>query len=863
VILTTGGKVPREGHDITVLVAEMTIEEKTRLTAGEDLWSTPAVERLGIPKVRVTDGPNGARGPALPGGSVLRSACVPCGSALGATWNLDLVEQVGVVLGQETRSKASRVLLAPTVNIHRSPLAGRNFECYSEDPVLSGGLAAAFVHGAQSQGVATTVKHYAGNEAELERYTMSSVIDERALREIYLVPFEMAVRDGGSLAVMTAYNRLNGVYCAEHHELITEILREEWGFEGLVMTDWYAVGSTVGSARAGLDLEMPGPPRFFGPALAEAMARGEVDEAAVDAQMARILSVWDRIGALDDTGAEEPTSSDLAEHRSIARDAAAEAMVLLRNDGLLPLDVASLPSMAVIGPNAATVQMMGGGSASLTPHYETAPLEALSTRMGTAETITYEPGVDILRFVPPVEADRLSRVDGRQGFEVELFGPGGPTGEVLHRTERADGHLLFMGRPSPEMPEGGYWFRAVSRYTPEDNGPHDLTLVQLGQARLIVGGRVLLDGTVDPPARGRTFFGLGSEQIRARVDLRSGEAVELVVECACPDPESLTGAVVGCRRSPPDDLMVRAERAAAAADVAVVVVGTTREWESEGSDRSSLDLPGNQDELVERVIAANPNTVVVLNTGAPVRAPWADRARGLLQMWFGGQEMSPALAEVLVGDREPAGRLPMTWPLRLSDNPSFGNFPGEHFEVRYGESLLVGYRWYDARLLPTRFPFGHGLSYTSFEVSPPRLSSSVVEPGSRLDVSVDVTNTGRRRGAEVVQCYVSERAPKVLRPPKELKAFTKVWLDAGEKRTVTLHLDERAFAYWDPGTTKGPDLEQVARSSQFAPPPEPWRPPGWRIDAGTFNVHIARSAADLVHSVSVEVKSRQVDGRTG
>jgi beta-glucosidase len=354
------------------LVAQLTLEEKAALTAGRDLWSTTPVERVGIPSWKVTDGPNGARGGGLPGSGGTTAVCVPCGSALGATWDPDLVQQVGVMLGQEARTKACRVLLAPTVNIHRSPLAGRNFECYSEDPLLSGKLAAAFIRGVQSQGVATTVKHFAGNEAETHRFTDNSVIDERALREIYLLPFELAVREGGTLGVMTGYNRLNGHFCAEHRDLIKGILRGEWGFDGLVMSDWYAAGSTAGSAGAGLDLEMPGPGRFFGAALAAAVTAGEVDETVLDAQVGRLLSVFERLGALEDPPVSE-RGVDLPEHRALARRAATEAFVLLKNEGVLPWDPATLTTLAVIGPNADRAQLMGGGSAIVNAHYRTLP----------------------------------------------------------------------------------------------------------------------------------------------------------------------------------------------------------------------------------------------------------------------------------------------------------------------------------------------------------------------------------------------------------------------------------------------------------------------------------------------------------
>ncbi len=861
-------------HDVDQLVAELTLDEKALLTAGADMWSTVAVERLGIPAVGLTDGPNGARGPTLPGMAANTSACVPCGSALGATWNPVLIERVGALLGDEARTKVSRVLLAPTVNIHRSPLGGRNFECYSEDPLLSGRIAAAFVRGVQSRGVVTTVKHFAGNDAESERNTINSVIDERTLREITLVPFELAVREGGALGVMTAYNRLNGPYCAEHEWLVRDVLRGEWGFEGFVLTDWFGQGSTVGGAQAGLDLEMPGPGRFYGPALADAVRRGDVDEARVDDAVRHLLTVFDRVGALDDPPDAQPESVDRPEHRALTRVAATEATVLLRNAPvdagapLLPLDPATFSSLAVIGPNADRAQIMGGGSASLAPHYRITPLEALRDRLGDTVAIHYEQGCDTDRSVAPLDLAQLTAPDGRPGFGVELFAGHELAGEVLLRTHR-DGRVMFFGDPAPgvdALSGDDFSFRATAQFTPAGPGTYQFTLAQLGRARLFVDGARLLDGVTDPPPPGESFFGLGSAEIAATVDVAAGATVELVVEYSSEGSAVLRGVQIGCRPLAPPGGIERAVAAAAAADVAVVVVGTNDDWESEGHDRESMDLPGDQDELIRRVTAANPRTVVVVNAGSPVTMDWADSVPALLHVWFGGQEMAHAIVDVLTGEAEPAGRLPTTFPVRLEHNPSYGNFPGENGEIRYGEGLFVGYRWYDARHLPTRFAFGHGLSYTTFEIGTPQVVEGFVDglagagPGAVMRVSVPVTNTGTRRGAEVVQCYVAPCASRLARPVKELKAFEKVWLDPGETTTVTLELDaERAFAYWDPGD-RTPDgaARGPAGIPELGGGPSRWRPraeAGWAVDPGDYELHVGRSAADIAHVVRVTVPS--------
>jgi beta-glucosidase len=823
-------------RDLDALVASLTLDEKAALTAGRDNWATAAVERAGIASVRVTDGPNGARGSSVLGAGEATAACIPCGSALGATFDPGLIERLGAMLAEEALTKGCRVLLAPTLNLHRSPLAGRNFECYSEDPLVAGRAAAAFVRGVQSRGVATTPKHLAGNEAELERYTMSSVIDERALRELYLLPFELAVQEGGAVGLMTAYNRLNGSYCTEDERLLGGILRGEWGFTGFVVSDWFALASTTQSPRAGLDLEMPGPGRAYGPALAQAVRDGEVEEALVDAQVRRLLGVLDGIGALDDDPDAPERSEDRPEHRALAREAAVSSIVLARNEGVLPLAEGRLRSVAVVGPNADRAQVMGGGSAKLRAHYRVTPLEALRERLGESVAIRFERGCDIDRMAPELRAD----------WEVDFGGSD-------YVARRDSGLLMFDAVPEP-LDIRDFTFTARARFTPEEPGAHTFTLVQAGGARVRVGGEVVLDGIADPPPRGEALIGMASEEVAAEVELAAGEPVDVEVEFTSEGaPAGLRGVKIGLRPPAPADLIDRAARAAASADATVVIVGTTDEWESEGSDRSSMDLPGTQDELIERVLDADPDAIVVVNAASPVTMDWAERARAVLITWFGGQEMATALAGVLLGDDEPGGRLPTTFPQQLEHNPSYGNFPGENSEVRYGEGVLMGYRWYEARHLPVRLPFGHGLSYTTFELSAPRLSASRFSPGETLSVELDVTNVGDRRGAEVVQLYVAPLEPVLVRPPKELKAFEKVWLDPGETRTVAFELGDRAFACWDPGDPSWESLRPRAAASPMIADEARRVEAGWRVSAGRYELHVGRSSFDIAYVVSVQV----------
>ena len=830
---------------VATLLAALTLDEKAALTAGADMFSTPPIERLAIPAVRLTDGPNGARGAVLPGESPETSVCVPCGSALGATWDPDLVERIGALLGTETRRRACRVLLAPTVNLHRSPLAGRNFECYSEDPLLSGALAAAFVRGAQSQGVATTVKHFVGNDAEFERLTMNSVIDERTLRELYLVPFEWAVREGGSLGVMTGYNRVNGTWCAEHGDLLAT-LRDEWGFEGFVVTDWYSVASPDASSAAGLDLEMPGPGRAYGPTLAAAVEAGEVPEATLDLLVTRLLSVYERIGALDDTGDEVSTSVDEPTDRALTREAAAAAIVLLTNDGVLPLDPGALRRVAVIGPNADRAVIMGGGSARVMPGYLTTPLAALSERLGDGVEVVHEPGVDITRTAPPLALDLTYE------FSAGAGGGDGIDPAAVVKTELRSTAELFTFGPPPDVPEG-FTLRVTGTYVPAASGLFELSLIQAGGTRVTIDGQVVLDGIADPPPPGRSFFGGGSAKAAATVELEAGRPVEVAIDFEATGTKGIHAFKVGGRTLLPDDAIARATSAAADADVAIVVVGTDHEWESEGGDRTSWALPGDQRELIRQVCGANPRTVVLVNAGAPVDLSWVEQPAAVAQIWFGGQEMAAAVAAVLVGDADPGGRLPTTQPEAVEHNPSFGNFPGESDEVRYGEGLLMGYRWYEARRLPVRFPFGHGLSYTTFSLGEPVLSAATFTDGDTLTVDVAVTNTGDRSGSEVVQCYVAPDERRVTRPVKELRSFAKVHLGPGESTTVTMTLDRRAFAYWDLGTQEGPEIHERMPMGGRPAADAVRREPGWRVDPGAYTLHIGASSADIAHRSALEI----------
>ena len=773
-------------HDVDpeALIAQLSVEEKVALAAGADLWHTVGVPRLGIPVVKVTDGPSGARGRNFSGGAP--AACFPCGTALGATWDVDLVERVGAALAAEVRSKRAHVLLGPTVNLHRHPLAGRNFECYSEDPHLSARMAVAMVRGLQGAGVGACIKHFVANDQEFERMTISSEVGERTLRELYLRPFEAAVHEAGVWSMMSAYNRLNGTYCAEHEWLLTSLLRDEWGWDGYLISDWFGAKSTVPSANAGLDLEMPGPPTWMGDKLAAAVTSGAVVEAMLDEKVRRLLRLAERTGAGTAFGA-DPSQPEMWDddpsRRQLLREAAAASIVLLHNhDGALPLvEGSGLTRIAVVGPNAAVARVQGGGSAQVPPPYEVTPLDGLREAFSNMDVeVVYARGCTNGRGAPLLEP---SLIGG--GCQIDYFGDRSLTGPPV-ATQRIDqSRVVWLGNIAPGVDPTSWSARLTADYTAGTGGDHGFRVLSLGTKAMRVDG---ID--VD----------LGAKQA---VPLVAGATYRIEVD-VIPAAEAAPISIfeLRCRLPEGDDLIADAVAAVSgvgrdAVDAVIVVVGLDADWETEGKDRTTLDLSGRQDELVESIATAHPRTIVVVNAGSPVRMPWVERVAAIVQLWYPGQEGGHALADVVTGSVNPSGRLPTTFPHRIEDTPAFTSYPGERDEVVYGEGVFIGYRWYDARSIAPRFPFGHGLSYTSFSYGP--LTIERVDDGSAdgWAACVDVTNTGALAGREVVQCYVSDEEASVARPPKELVGFTVVDLAPGATTEARIPFDRRSLSFWD------------------------------------------------------------------
>ena len=663
--------------DIKSIISKMTLEEKAALCTGASNWSTTPIERLGLSEMIVSDGPHGVRRVAnvrSMGQKSLPATCFPTASCTASTWDVDLIKQMGIALAEECIALNVDVLLGPGVNMKRSPLNGRNFEYFSEDPFLAGELAANFINGIQSKGVGTSLKHYAANNQEFQRFSISAEIDERTLREIYLPAFEKAVKQAQPWTVMCSYNKVNGTFASEHHQLLTEILKEEWGFEGLVVSDWGAVRNRVSALKAGLDWEMPGPQDLRVKAVVEAVRSGDLSESTLDESVRRIL----RIVFKAKETAKGNDTFDVDAHHELASKIATEGVVLLKNDGLLPLK--DHQHIAVIGRSAETAHFQGGGSSHINPTRVAMPYKELQARAENAE-LTY-----------------------------------------------AEGY-------------------------PTDNS--------------------FQQGMID-------------------------DAVKL----------------------------------AQSADVALLYIALPTFKESEGYDRHDLDLTLQQIALIKAVSKAQPKTVVVLNNGAPVAmSEWIDDVSAVLEGWMMGQAGGAALADILFGRVNPSGKLAETFPLKLTDTPSHINWPGGAGKVHYGEGIFIGYRYYDAKEIPVLFPFGHGLSYTTFEYSNAKVSSNNFKDVDGLTISVDVKNTGKLAGKETVQVYVHDQKSDLIRPVKELKGFAKVELQPGETKTVSIHLDFRAFAYYHPEHKQ------------------------WITEDGGFDILIGASSADIRSRLTTTLQS--------
>jgi len=811
---------PRETK-LREVLQKLDLDQKLALTSGADHWRTRAIPEHGIAALKLSDGPTGVRGSGESGRT--SSACFPCGVCLAASWNREVLEQVGEALADEAKSKGAHVVLGPTINLQRLPLAGRNFECYSEDPYLTGELAVAWIQGLQAHGVGACAKHFVANDCEFERRSISSEVAERPLRELYLRAFEHVIARAEPWLVMSAYNRINGTYASCHPELLDRILKREWGYGGVVVSDWGAATESAADALAGLDLEMPGPGRSLGPALRPSVEQGIVSERRVDEQATRVLRLLARAGRLagaqhsgletgtpttasDEEGTPTPgetpaeTPSELSrnrpEHRALARRAAGEGIVLLQNRGLLPLSAERPLRIAVIGPLAERPPVQGGGSAFVHPHYQVSMLQALEARSNGTLEVSFSAGCSIPKFAPLIPEAATATRAGSSGFDVSYWNDDdfeGPP-QLQGHTQRSQ---AFFGRAAPEgIDAESYAVRYETTFTPERSGVHVFGTCATGRSRLWLDDALCVDNWTAPEFV-HDIFGAGQTTERTGASsLQAGRSYSLRVDYLRPASSSVATLRFGVHRPVEGDPIEEATRAARAADVALIVVGTGREWETEGRDRDTLALPGDQDTLVERVLESQPRSIVILHTGGPVSMPWIERAPAVMLAWFGGQELGNALCDVLFGDVDPSGRLPMTFPRQLEDSPTHTCYPGARGKLGYDEGLLMGYRWYDARQIEPLFPFGHGIGYSRFEYR--ELRCEALDPASaRYALRCEIKNVGERAGFEVVQLYVHRADHSPLEAEQTLRQFEKVWLEPARSAIVSFELDASDFAHWD------------------------------------------------------------------
>ena len=809
--------------DDSGLVARLTLEQKVRLLTGADSWQLHGEAILGLRPIVMSDGPAGVRGTRFD--SRNPSSSLPCPVALGATWDEQLVHDLAFALGQETRARGVDVLLAPTINIVRTPLSGRGFECFSEDPLLTTRIAVAYVRGVQEAGVAATAKHYVANDSETERRTYDARISETVLRELYLAPFEACVVDASVALVMAAYNSVNGAAMTANPVLLRDLLKAEWAFPGVVVSDWSATKTTVPSATGGLDLVMPGPHGPWGDQLLKAVREGRVPEADIDDKVARLLVLAGRVGALngvaDGVVPHQPSPAARAlVDPVLVREVTSRSFVLLSNPrSLLPLQSRSVERLALIGPNAIDPQTQGGGSVRVLPVVRPGLVEALGDAMDASVSVS-QGCITAAMTAAPNDGSLRDPVSGEPGVRLEVRIAGGAL--VYEAPFPTSAVTWWDGLPDAvHLPGSEVVMRA--RYRPGVSGLHMLGAAGVGVLRVFLDGSLLAEATTLTPRDAVEALSKPPE-VRVPVQLQAGREAEIRIEHrpnARGNQAGFANMRLGIAPQMDDEALLEAAvQAAAAANLAVVVVGSADGAESEGYDRDTLVLSGRQDELVRRVAAANPNTVVVVNSGMPVLMPWAAEVAAIIQVWFPGQAFGEALADVLTGVLEPGGRLPVSVPRAEADSPVLRAYPVAG-ELSYAEGLLVGYRGYDRTGSEPLFCFGHGHGYTdwSYESIAPAVES--IAAGQDLPLVVKVRNSGERAGLEIVQVYLEGPDDDPHRPLRVLAAFAGVSAGPGEPAEVRLTVPARSLTRFD---------EKTGR---------------WASHRGVYTLRAGRSSRDL------------------
>ncbi|KAK6457077.1 beta-glucosidase [Scheffersomyces xylosifermentans] len=825
--------------DIDEILSLLTLEEKIGLIAGIDFWHTYGVKRLGIPSLRFSDGPNGLRGTKF--FNSVPSACFPCGTGLAATFDKDLLFEAGQLMGVEAKHKGAHVILGPTMNIQRGPLGGRGFESFSEDPHLSGQAAAAIVRGIQDEGIAATVKHFVCNDLEDERNSSNSVVTERALRELYLEPFRLAIKYSNPRALMTAYNKINGDRVSQSHKFLQQILRDEWKWDGTIMSDWYGCYTNNKSIENGLDIEMPGPPTFRRATEVRAMiVTKELHMNHVDDRVRNVLKlVKYALQSGVPENAPEDTDNNTPETRKLLRKLAQDSVVLLKNeDNVLPLKKDE--KIVVLGPNAKYAAYCGGGSASLRAYYTTTPYDSIAAK--TTKKPEYTVGAYGHRLLPGLAPNLTNPITGKPGYNLKFYREprGTPNRTLIDEYNLDISYVFLVDYYNHQAMDFVFYVDFDGDFTPEETAEYEFGASVVGTAVIYVDEKLVVDNKTNQ-RRGNSFFNSGSAEEKGRIQLEKGKTYKVRIEFSSgptftvPQGEATVvsgggGVNLGLAKViDPEEEIKNAAKLAKEADKVVLNIGLNQEWEAEGFDRTHMELVGLQNKLIEAVLAENPNTVIVNQSGTPVEMPWLPKAKALVQAWYGGNEAGNGIADVLFGDVNPSGKLSLSFPHRNIDNPAYLNFKTERGRVLYSEDIFVGYRFYEKMQREVAFPFGFGLSYTTFDFSD--LKVRVDESEDNLEVSVKVTNSGKVDGSEVVQIYIGKKDSDVIRPIKELKGFEKLFLKAGSKETVISNLSLK---------------ESVSFFDEYQMQ--------WSVQSGEYQVYVGNSSDNATEVASFDLK---------
>ena len=789
------------------LLMQMTLEEKIEQISGIG-FDTNANERLNIPPLKMTDGPVGVRWG--------KATALPAAIALASSWDRELLFSIGELLGEETKIRGRNFFLGPCVNIHRLPIGGRNFESFGEDPYLVSEIAVPYIKGVQSRNVLACVKHFACNNQEWMRESLNAKVSERALHEIYFPAFKAAVQKAGVWAVMASYNKVNGSWTGENEYLLKTILKDRWGFVGFVVSDWDATHSTVKSFNAGLDLEMPFGTFFNVESIRKALKNGEISEEILNDKLRRLLRIRFKANLFKEL---PPPAEEIltgSKHKNIAYEAAVNSVVLLKNENkILPIDPDKVKKIALIGPNAAFARVGGGGSSKVTPFYTVSALEGLLKKVDETIEIKYAPGTSIKKDIRIIESSFFQNDHRSQGLQGSYFTNTECKGKALFIQNEEDINFLWY-YDAPRMDMHGaddknfFSVRWTGHIKAPESGEFTFHVMHNDGVRLWVNNKLLIDRWEDEK---------GSRIHSGKIDLQVGEQYGIQLDYYN------NGGVSEIKLGwdiPNEDLVAEAVKLAEESDLVLAFIGLSDHFEGEGRDREFLVLE-NQDNLIQQISAVNPNTVAVIISGTPpIMEAWADRVPGIVQAWYGGQESGNAIADILLGNRNPSGKLPCTFYKSQNDSPGFSDYRNENLESDYSEGIYIGYRYMDKRKLIPRFPFGHGLSYTQFKYSS---ASCIIDRNNRVELQFKLTNTGARSGSEVVQIYVKPINTENERPEKELKNFSKIHLKPGETEEVRIILNESAFHYYDVNVE------------------------GWILDKGEYQLLIGSSSEQIEQTI--------------